>query len=115
MGYINEDIKLKSKNPDFYFNIIIYMEVGDVNYYESIDSWRTVFKKRLYKIFNVIKERQKGNWNTGYNEYEGQVFIFVNINVAGRTGHDYKNKLSDNMLEWYSKGSHNINSNSIKK
>lgn len=72
-------------------------------------------RKDIYRIFNVPKEYQDGNWNTGYNEYENQFFVFVNISSAGRTGHDYNNKLSNNIMEWYSKNTHDFNSPTIQK
>lgn len=72
-------------------------------------------RKDIYKIFDVPKENQGGNWYTGYNKFNDQYFIFVNIDSAGRTGHNYHNKLLSYKLEWYSKNNHNLASNSIKE
>lgn len=48
-------------------------------------------------------ERRGGNWNTGYDEWNGEAFIFANVGVAGRTGHDYANQWRNKDLIWYGK------------
>jgi len=58
-------------------------------------------RKDIYRILNVPVERQKGNWNTGYNKYERDWFIFCGLNTAGRTGHSYPNRFVGNDLDWY--------------
>lgn len=64
-------------------------------------------KNEIYKTCQVPSEKQKGNWNTGYTNYNGDWFIFCNIGIAGRTGHDYQNIFINNELIWYGKtGSH---------
>jgi hypothetical protein len=51
--------------------------------------------------------RSGGNWNTGYDSWNGEVFVFCNVGTAGRTGHDYPNKWFGAELVWYGKtGSH---------
>lgn len=48
-----------------------------------------------------------GNWATGYNQHGGEWFLFPNIGVPGRTGHDYDNRWVPEGLHWYGKtGSH---------
>lgn len=44
-----------------------------------------------------------GDWATGYTQYQGEVFVFCNIGVAGRTGHDYPNRWIDDALDWFGK------------
>ena len=44
-----------------------------------------------------------GDWATGYTQYAGEVFVFCNIGVAGRTGHDYPNRWVGNTLDWFGK------------
>ncbi|MDN5513301.1 MAG: DUF3427 domain-containing protein [Acinetobacter sp.] len=53
-------------------------------------------KNDIYDICQVTPEKQKGNWNTGYTFYEEEGFIFVNIDSAGRTGHNYPNHFNEN-------------------
>ncbi|WGL16801.1 DUF3427 domain-containing protein [Microbulbifer bruguierae] len=71
-------------------------------------------KNDIYHICNVPSEKQKGNWNTGYTNYEGDWFIFCNVGVAGRTGHDYKNKFIGDDLVWYGKNQSHIEQGSIQ-
>ena len=33
-------------------------------------------KKDIYSLLSVPLEKQKGAWDTGYREHEGNVFIF---------------------------------------
>jgi hypothetical protein len=35
-----------------------------------------------------------GNWDTGYVSVENNLIIFMNIGIAGRTGHDFDNEYS---------------------
>ena len=47
-----------------------------------------------------------GNWDTGYVTVEGNNLIaFVNINIPGRTGHNFANEydLDKNILIWFGK------------
>lgn len=60
-------------------------------------------KKEIYQILDVPIERQKGAWDTGYREYEGNIFIFSNVGVAGRTGHDYNNHFDGELFNWEGK------------
>ncbi len=64
-------------------------------------------KNDIYRICAVPGSQQKGNWNTGYTSYHGDWFIFCNVGVAGRTGHNYANRFVGDDLVWYGKtGSH---------
>jgi hypothetical protein len=49
-------------------------------------------KADIYRILQVPPERQRGAWDTGYREFNGDVFVFANVGIAGRTGHDYENR-----------------------
>ncbi len=57
----------------------------------------------IYEILSVPRELQGGDWNTGYHKYENVWFIFSTLEDQGRTGHDYKNILSDTDFTWYGK------------
>lgn len=61
------------------------------------------FKKDIYDILKVPKVEQRGAWDTGYRKYKGAVYIFANIGVAGRSGHDYDNHWHNSELVWYAK------------
>lgn len=60
-------------------------------------------KDDLYNRFAVPVNKQKGSWNTGYLKFNDEVFIFANIGVAGRTGHDYDNHWEKGDLIWRGK------------
>jgi 5-methylcytosine-specific restriction enzyme A len=72
-------------------------------------------RKDVYRIVNVPEERQGGNWDTGYNRYNNDLYIFANINTSGRTGHDYNNRFIGDNLEWFAKNGSKIKHNSIKQ
>ena len=46
-----------------------------------------------------------GNWDTGYVGVEDNLIIFMNIGVAGNTGHDFDNEFDQqtNTITWYGK------------
>lgn len=46
-----------------------------------------------------------GDWTTGYARIENNLFIFMTIGVAGRTGHDFENHYDEKSqtLIWFSK------------
>src|SRR3977135_2559795 len=61
------------------------------------------FKKDIYDILKVPKVEQRGAWDTGYRKYNEAIYIFANIGVAGRSGHDYDNHWQNSELVWYAK------------
>lgn len=71
-------------------------------------------RKDVYRILDVPKSKQGGNWNTGYTTFNNNVFIFANINSAGRTGHNYDNKFIGDDLQWFSKNHHSLNTPTIQ-
>ena len=46
-----------------------------------------------------------GDWTTGYARINNDLFVFMNIGVAGRTGHDFENHYDEKSqtLIWFSK------------
>lgn len=72
-------------------------------------------KTDIYRILDVPPKAQKGAWNTGYREYNNAIYIFANIGVAGRTGHDYANEWRNSDLVWYSKTTAKLNHTIIQK
>ncbi|MCC5803802.1 DUF3427 domain-containing protein [Rossellomorea vietnamensis] len=71
-------------------------------------------RKDIYNIKKVPEEKQGGNWNTGYTTFNNDVYIFVNLNSAGRTGHNYDNKFIGDDLQWFSKKTHTLNTPTIQ-
>lgn len=75
-------------------------------------------KKEIYKLLSIPQDKQRGNWETGYTSYENVFYLFVNIGISGRSGHNYPNKWTDdkkNKLEWYGKSKTNLRQNQIKQ
>jgi len=72
-------------------------------------------KNDIYQILKVPVERQRGAWDTGYREYLGDIYIFANVGVPGRTGHDYDNHWEGSNFIWYGRTSSHINQPLIKK
>lgn len=72
-------------------------------------------KKEIYTLLKVPKEKQKGAWDTGYREYEGDIYIFINVGTCGRTGHTYQNYWDGEMLHWEAKRNTNLKQSLIKK
>ncbi|EJM48109.1 HNH endonuclease [Pseudomonas sp. GM48] len=75
---------------------------------------RRYTKDDIYRICRVPVEKQKGNWNTGYTNWQGDWFIFCNIGAAGRTGHDYNNRFEDSQLHWYGKTRSHLGQSTIR-
>lgn len=68
----------------------------------------------IYNILKVPKAKRRGNWETGYNRYNKDWFIFSNIGVPGRTGHDYENYWSGDEFVWRGKTGSKISHASIQ-
>lgn len=60
-------------------------------------------RKDIYKIIGVREDTKGGNWDTGYCLYKNDFFIFCNVGVPGRTGHDYGNRFVGDDLYWFAK------------
>jgi len=71
-------------------------------------------KQDIYSICDVPVERQKGNWNTGYTNYDGDWFVFCGVGVPGRTGHDYDNHFEGDDLVWFGKTGSHIGQESVR-
>lgn len=76
---------------------------------------QTYTKKQIYELLNVPNEKRKGNWDTGYRQYDGNFYIFANIGIPGRTGHDYINYWDGELLHWEAKSETHSLMPSIKK
>tara|TARA_R110001583_G_scaffold36787_5_gene120886 strand:- start:3467 stop:4231 length:765 start_codon:yes stop_codon:yes gene_type:complete len=68
----------------------------------------------IYEILNVPKDKQRGDWLNGYHRHDNDYYIFCNVGVAGRTGHDYDNHWDGDKLVWHGKTKSNFSQNAIK-
>lgn len=60
-------------------------------------------------------KRSGGNFTTGYFEFDGAFYIFTNVGLPGRTGHDYPNRWRDADLVWYGKSQSKFGQPQIEK
>lgn len=60
-------------------------------------------------LLGVPESRRNGNWDTGYTRYKGNVYVFCNVGIPGRTGHDYSNRWEGASLIWYGKSASRAN------
>ncbi|PZU21798.1 MAG: hypothetical protein DI589_12860 [Shinella sp.] len=68
----------------------------------------TYTRKQVADAIALPEALRVGDWLTGYRDWNGEVFIFANVGVAGRTGHNYLNRWDGNNLIWFSKGTAKI-------
>jgi len=52
-----------------------------------------------------VPETGTGNWTSGYVRVEDDLIVFMNIDVPGRTGHDFPNRYDEETktIEWFGK------------
>ena len=60
-------------------------------------------RRDIYRVIGISEDTKGGNWDTGYSRYGDDWFIFCNIGVPGRTGHDYENVWQNEDLLWFGK------------
>jgi 5-methylcytosine-specific restriction protein A len=72
-------------------------------------------RRDVYKVIGIPQDTRGGNWDTGYNQYKSDFFLFCNVGVPGRTGHDYRNRFEGPDLYWYAKSHTTISQPQIRK
>jgi 5-methylcytosine-specific restriction protein A len=60
-------------------------------------------RSELFELLGITPQPTGGNWFTGYNQYDGDWYVFANVGVPGRTGHDYVNRWVGDELHWEAK------------
>jgi 5-methylcytosine-specific restriction protein A len=70
----------------------------------------------IYKILDIPESKKKGDWQNGYHRHENDYYVFCNIGVAGRTGHDYDydNHWDGDKLIWFGKNKSHFKQNTIE-
>ncbi|MDX1934116.1 MAG: DUF3427 domain-containing protein [Capsulimonadales bacterium] len=71
-------------------------------------------RKDIYSVIGIPEDTKGGNWDTGYNRFGNDWFIFCNIGTPGRTGHDYDNQWLGTDLLWFGKNGTTVNQPTIK-
>jgi len=72
-------------------------------------------RAEVQEMLSVPQDRRGGNWDTGYTEYDGEFYVFCNIGIAGRTGHDYENYWEGDTLIWRAKNNTNTRQPLIRR
>jgi len=76
---------------------------------------RAYSRNDVYQALDVPAGRRRGNWETGYTTYDGEVFIFANVGAPGRSGHDYDNQWIGEQLLWWGKKGSRLHQPTIRK
>ena len=63
----------------------------------------TYTRDQVADLIQMPLDRRGGNWNTGYDRWNDDFYLFCNVGAAGRTGHDYPNHWNGKFLIWYGK------------
>ncbi|VVM61684.1 hypothetical protein PS631_01324 [Pseudomonas fluorescens] len=69
----------------------------------------------LFTLLGFDPHPSGGKWFNGHVEHLGNHFLFCNIGVVGRTGHDYDNHFAGDQLVWYARNGSRLGQPSISK
>ena len=72
-------------------------------------------RRDVFRVLGLPEETWGGNWFTGYNEYAAAIYVFANVGVPGRTGHDYGNSWDGSRLRWFAKSGSRIQQPQIQR
>jgi 5-methylcytosine-specific restriction protein A len=73
-------------------------------------------RKKIRSLLGIENPNNIGGiWSTGYVQYQDEFYIFSTISDAGRTGHNYANRLDNGILYWYTKNRDNFYVPTIQK
>ena len=76
---------------------------------------RKYTRKDVYRTIGIPEDTKGGNWDTGYTKFQNDYYIFTNIGIPGRTGHNYGNRFEGNELFWFAKTNTNISQPQIQE
>jgi 5-methylcytosine-specific restriction enzyme A len=74
---------------------------------------RPYSRKDVWNALGIPDAERGGDWLTGYHRHGDDYFIFCNVGVPGRTGHDYGNHWEGERLVWFGKTSSRFKQGSI--
>lgn len=72
-------------------------------------------KHNIYELLAVPSEKQRSEWDKGYRIYGGDIFIFSNIGIPGRTGHEYNNYWDGDLFIWEATSQSHLRQPQIKR
>ena len=65
---------------------------------------KTYTRLEVQRLAGIPNPASGGKWATGYVEHDGAFYVFSNVGMAGRTGHNYANRWDGDILKWEAKG-----------
>ena len=68
----------------------------------------------IFNLLEIPESKRGGDWMNGYHRHESDYYIFCNIGVPGRTGHNYSNSWDGQKLIWYGKTNSHFEQKSIQ-
>lgn len=71
-------------------------------------------RNAIYNLLDLPNDQRGGDWLNGYHRHASDFYIFCNIGVAGRTGHDYDNHWDGERLVWFGKSGSHFNQSTIQ-
>lgn len=69
----------------------------------TFDTTKTYTRADIFKDLGIEPAPIGGSWFTGYTQHQGEHYIFANVGVPGRTGHNYENVWEGADLRWRGK------------
>lgn len=74
----------------------------------------TYTRNDIYKFLGIPEDERGGDWLNGYHRHGEDYYIFCNIGVPGRTGHDYDNHWEGEKLIWHAKNKSHFGQQTIQ-
>lgn len=71
-------------------------------------------RNEIYEALGIPEAERGGDWLNGYHRHNEDYYIFCNVGVPGRTGHDYDNHWEGEKLIWYGKNKSHFRQQTIQ-
>jgi 5-methylcytosine-specific restriction protein A len=68
----------------------------------------------VYEILAVPEQQRRGNWETGYNRWGDNLYIFSTVGAPATGGYDYANRWENGEFVWYAKERTNLKQPQIR-
>lgn len=75
---------------------------------------RRYTRTEIYNLLTLDESQRGGDWLNGYHRHGSGYYIFCNIGIPGRTGHDYNNHWEGDTLVWFGKTMSHFGQSAIK-
>jgi 5-methylcytosine-specific restriction protein A len=75
---------------------------------------KTYTRNDIYELLGIPLSERGGDWLNGYHRHGDDYYIFCNVGVPGRTGHDYDNYWDGERLVWRGKNQSHFGQTAIR-